>query len=99
MINAPIEAVVILLTASLLPGRAAGRDAQRLDLRGAVLATVGLTSLVYGISQADPRGWSDPVTLQRRLPACDPPVKQRTPAASFIPWRAVLSRRGLLTPP
>lgn len=54
---------MILLTASLLPGRGTGRDAQRLDLRGAVLATVGLTSLVYGISQADPRGWSDPVTL------------------------------------
>ncbi|WP_345893778.1 MFS transporter [Nocardioides sp. TF02-7] len=36
---------------------------RRPDIGGAVLSTVGLTSLVYGVIEAPTRGWSDPVTV------------------------------------
>lgn len=35
----------------------------RLDLAGAVLSTVGMTALVYGIVRSAMAGWSDPITL------------------------------------
>jgi EmrB/QacA subfamily drug resistance transporter len=64
LINVPIGAVVVLLALPLLPvGRAAEQVGTRLDVPGALLATAGLTTLVYGVAQADPRGWGDGVTL------------------------------------
>ncbi|MFF0967266.1 MFS transporter [Streptomyces sp. NPDC003703] len=43
-------------------GSGADRTA-RLDIPGAVLATVGLAALVYGFTLAQNRGWADAVTL------------------------------------
>lgn len=62
LINVPVGAVVI---AAALRGlvESHGDGPRRLDLPGAVLATVGPAAVTYAIAQAPARGWTDPVTL------------------------------------
>jgi len=61
-INVPIGiALLIAAAASLMPSPP-GRDWARLDLPGALTVTVGVSSLVYAVSQATTKGWgSTPV--------------------------------------
>ena len=62
-INLPVGAVVAAGAMHIVP---AGRDSARwsgLDLRGAVLATAGIASLVYALSQAETAGWTSARTL------------------------------------
>lgn len=42
---------------------AEGRNRSPLDIPGAVLATLGLVSLVYGFARAESSGWSDATTI------------------------------------
>ncbi|OXM72305.1 MULTISPECIES: MFS transporter [Amycolatopsis] len=63
LINVPIGAIAILLTArSLTPDDEAGRRG-RLDVAGAMLATGGLAALTYGIAHANDDGWAAPSTI------------------------------------
>ncbi|WTT91742.1 MFS transporter [Streptomyces sp. NBC_00076] len=62
LINVPIGAVVLLGSVIRLPESRAG-DGRRLDLPGAVLATGGLATLAYGISQTEAAGWTAAATL------------------------------------
>ena len=61
-INLPLAVVVVAVT---LRGVPESRDegAGRLDVIGAVLATLGLGALVFGLIEAPVRGWSDPLVL------------------------------------
>ncbi|GAA2139077.1 MFS transporter [Actinomadura napierensis] len=59
LVNVPIGAVAIVLARRLPAGE---RRAGRLHLPGAASATAGLALLAYGLMQAGPRGWDDPVT-------------------------------------
>ncbi len=57
LINVPLAAVVVFTAQKYIPET---RDAQatgRLDVVGAVLACVGLGSLVYGLTEGPPQGW------------------------------------------
>lgn len=57
-VNAPIGAVVALASLRLLPHHIGEENHKiKLDLPGAVLATSGLMSLVYGLSKAPNFGW------------------------------------------
>ncbi|WP_030419506.1 MFS transporter [Streptomyces sp. SCSIO 75703] len=61
-VNVPIAVIAVFGALSLLhdsPGHAGAR----LDIPGVVLGCGGLVSLVYGFSEAQPRGWSDPLVL------------------------------------
>ena len=49
--------------ASCSSPRAATRDPGAFDLRGAALSIATLVTLVYGIIEASPRGWTDPLVL------------------------------------
>lgn len=62
LINVPVGALAIGIAARVLVERrvATGRH---VGLPGAVLATTGMASLTYGITQWEVRGWSDRVTL------------------------------------
>ncbi|MEV2214683.1 MFS transporter [Streptomyces sp. NPDC050997] len=62
LINVPIGAVVLLGSVIRLPESRAG-DGRRLDLPGALLATGGLATLAYGISQTEAAGWTAAATL------------------------------------
>jgi EmrB/QacA subfamily drug resistance transporter len=61
-VNVPIGILVVFAAMRLLPHHI-GEENQKikLDLPGAVLATAGLMSLVYGLSQAPTKGWGSGV--------------------------------------
>lgn len=62
LINVPVGALVLAGSAFLLAeGRAEGR--RRIDLLGAVLVTVGLAAVAYGIVQTEEAGWTATRTL------------------------------------
>ena len=60
-INVPFGIAVVLLAPRFVAEPA--RHPARLDFYGAVAATGGVTSLVYGLLHAPAYGWSDPTTL------------------------------------
>jgi EmrB/QacA subfamily drug resistance transporter len=61
-VNVPIAVLAVAGAFALLHDRPGHREA-RLDVPGAVLGCGGLVSIVYGFSEAQPRGWSDPLVL------------------------------------
>jgi EmrB/QacA subfamily drug resistance transporter len=60
-VNVPIGALVVIATPRVLK-RSAPRGG-KLDIPGALLATAGMTALVYGLVSAPARGWADPITV------------------------------------
>ncbi|WRZ08921.1 MFS transporter [Streptomyces sp. NBC_00385] len=56
-------AVIALIGAATLVHERPGRADTRPDTAGMVLGTGGLIALSYGLAQADPRGWTDPLVL------------------------------------
>ncbi|WP_073950865.1 MFS transporter [Streptomyces kebangsaanensis] len=61
-VNVPIAVVTVVGALVLLRDRP-GNTGARLDVRGAVLGCGGLVAVVYGCSEAQPRGWTDPLVL------------------------------------
>ncbi|MET7682627.1 MFS transporter [Streptomyces sp. NPDC005423] len=61
-VNIPIAIVAVVGAFALLHDRP-GHEGVRLDVPGAVLGCGGLVAIVYGFSEAEPRGWTDPVVL------------------------------------
>ncbi|HWW52128.1 MAG TPA: DHA2 family efflux MFS transporter permease subunit [Acidimicrobiales bacterium] len=62
LINVPIIAAALGLGAFLVP-RSKDPQQARLDLVGAGLSIVGISSLVYGLIQAPDKGWSSTQTI------------------------------------
>lgn len=62
LINVPVAAVLIWATLAYLDEYKTEHKV-RLDFIGAVLATAGLTTLVYGFSNAERHGWTSTGTL------------------------------------
>lgn len=60
-VNIPVGVIVLASMRTLLPETP--RQRGRLDLAGAVLATVALSSLVYGIVRAPEEGWGSSATV------------------------------------
>jgi EmrB/QacA subfamily drug resistance transporter len=56
-VNVPVGILVVLASIRLLPHHDRGDNKTHLDLPGAILATGGLVSLVYGLSKAPTDGW------------------------------------------
>ncbi len=63
LVNVPVGALAIVLAARYLTADHRRGTRHGLDVPGAVLATVGLASVTYGIARAQTHGWSDPVTV------------------------------------
>jgi EmrB/QacA subfamily drug resistance transporter len=61
-INVPI-AVAVLVVAPIVLQDSRSAQRSRLDVPGAVLVTLGLLALVYGLTNAAETAWTDPVTL------------------------------------
>lgn len=61
-VNVPVAVVAVVGATALLRDRP-GHRGVRLDVPGAVLGCGGLVALVYGFSEAEPRGWTDPLVL------------------------------------
>ncbi len=60
LINVPV-AVVVFIALTRVPESRDEEAAHRLDLAGAMLATLGLGGLVFGLLEAGTRGWDDPL--------------------------------------
>ncbi|MFG2193335.1 MFS transporter [Streptomyces sp. NPDC048639] len=60
LVNIPIGAAVIIGTRVLKDG---SRGTGRLDVPGALTGTVGLTSLVYGLTRGGSEGWDDAAAM------------------------------------
>ncbi|MEU1470916.1 MDR family MFS transporter [Streptomyces sp. NPDC005761] len=58
----PFAVIALIGAATLVHERPGSTDA-RTDTAGTVLGTGGLIALTYGLAQADPRGWTDPLVL------------------------------------
>ncbi|MDJ1131252.1 MFS transporter [Streptomyces iconiensis] len=65
LINVPIGAVTAILAARIPASSAAGRGRERprLDIPGAVAATLGLLAFIHGLGLAQSHGWLAPDTL------------------------------------
>ncbi|MHC3469124.1 MFS transporter [Streptomyces sp. 7R007] len=61
-VNVPIAVVAVIGAVVLLHDRP-GHTGARLDVPGVLLGCGGLVAIVYGFSEAEPRGWSDPLVL------------------------------------
>ncbi|MFR9757120.1 MFS transporter [Streptomyces sp. TR06-5] len=61
-VNVPIAVLAVVGALTLLHDRPGNAEA-RLDIPGVVLGCGGLVALVYGVSEAQPRGWSSPLVL------------------------------------
>jgi EmrB/QacA subfamily drug resistance transporter len=62
-INLPVALLVTLAGRHVVPADPAQAKWRGLDLRGAVVATISLAALVYGVSQAEVDGWTSSQTL------------------------------------
>lgn len=61
-INLPIAAAVIAISLLFVPESCGERGKHKLDLAGALLITLGLGLLVFGMIEAPGLGWRNPVT-------------------------------------
>ncbi|WP_184840966.1 DHA2 family efflux MFS transporter permease subunit [Allocatelliglobosispora scoriae] len=62
LVNIPIALIAVFAALAVVPESRAHGDT-KYDVPGAVTATLGLVSLVYGFTQAADKGWSDSATL------------------------------------
>jgi EmrB/QacA subfamily drug resistance transporter len=62
LVNPPIIAVLAVAVPRLLP-RDAGSGRNRLDVAGAVLATLSVTSLIYGLTEGEDNGFTAPQAI------------------------------------
>ncbi|HEX7288206.1 MAG TPA: MFS transporter [Candidatus Angelobacter sp.] len=60
-INLPIAVAVVAISFLRVPESRAESSRHKLDIAGALLATTGLGSLIYGLIEAPNYGWSDPL--------------------------------------
>ena len=57
LINVPIGLALVLFSANLIPEGRSESDNRHFDLPGAILVTIGMTALTYGIVETDTHGW------------------------------------------
>jgi MFS family permease len=62
-INAPLAVVVLVIVALKVPESRDDTVSGKLDWLGALLATLGLGALVYGLIESGNRGFTDPLVL------------------------------------
>jgi EmrB/QacA subfamily drug resistance transporter len=63
LVNVPVVALALGLTAALLPESRDEEAGRHIDLRGALVLTAGLGMLMIGIIQAAQWGWASPAVL------------------------------------
>lgn len=62
-INLPLAAAVIAISLRFVPESRDEQEAGRLDLAGALLATLGLGGVTFGLIESQQKGWGDPWVL------------------------------------
>ncbi|SDP49859.1 drug resistance transporter, EmrB/QacA subfamily [Nakamurella panacisegetis] len=62
-VNVPLVVLAVIGAALLLPRQNKAEVKPKLDLPGTIVIVLGLVSLVYGLAQAETKGWTSGVTL------------------------------------
>jgi EmrB/QacA subfamily drug resistance transporter len=62
-LNLPLALAVVVIALRFVPESRDSQASQKLDLAGALLATLGLCGLTFGLIESSRRGWGDPVIL------------------------------------
>jgi EmrB/QacA subfamily drug resistance transporter len=98
VINVPIGVVLIAASLRLVPEGRSETEHRHFDATGAVLVTVGLVALVYGIVRTDALGWGSPGVLAPLaagvlLIAAFAFVEGRVARAPLVPARIVRMTR------
>jgi MFS family permease len=97
LVNPPVIAVLVVAMLELLPkGGAHGPEARqrgRLDVAGAVLVTVSVAALIYGLSRGQQSGFGAPATIGALgaavLLGAAFVVTERRVAAPMVPFRVL----------
>src|SRR5690606_19442149 len=63
LLNVPVALIPIVLAARDIPRDVVQKRSRRPDLLGAVLATLGMTVLVYAVVRTPELGWTRPQTV------------------------------------
>jgi EmrB/QacA subfamily drug resistance transporter len=63
LINVPVAALVVACTRWAVPETRDTHATGGLDVRGAALAVAGLAAVTWALTEAGPRGWTDPAVL------------------------------------
>jgi EmrB/QacA subfamily drug resistance transporter len=63
LVNPPMIAVLVIAMLRILPTQGHRRPAPRLDVPGAILATVSIGSLIFGLSEGQQDGFGAPPTV------------------------------------
>jgi len=63
LVNPPIIVVLVIAIRRVLPARTRRAAGARLDIAGAVSATASIALLIFGLSQGQQRGFTDPPAL------------------------------------
>jgi EmrB/QacA subfamily drug resistance transporter len=62
-LNLPLALAVVVIALRFVPESRDPEASQKLDIAGALLATLGLCGLTFGLIESSRRGWGDPVVL------------------------------------
>ena len=89
LINVPIGLAVVLFSGRLVPEGRGQTEGRHFDLLGAVLVTLGMTALTYGIVTTDRLGWGSPGTLA-------PLTAGATLLVAFVLYEAGVAREPLM---
>jgi EmrB/QacA subfamily drug resistance transporter len=63
LVNVPIGIAIVAYSRNLIPEGRSESESRHFDLAGAVLVTLGMTALTYGIVQTDAHAWSSAAVL------------------------------------
>jgi EmrB/QacA subfamily drug resistance transporter len=63
LVNVPIGAAVIAFGRGLIPEGAGTAESRHFDISGALLVTIGMVALTFGIVRSDVLGWGSPGVL------------------------------------
>jgi len=87
VINVPIGLAIVLFSARLIPEGRSEVENRHFDLPGAILVTLGMTALTYGIVTTDRLSWGSPGVLV-------PLAAGAVLLTVFVAYEAGLSRRA-----
>jgi MFS transporter, DHA2 family, multidrug resistance protein len=85
LINVPVIALALVAVAVLMP-ESRSELRPRLDAAGAVVSSLGLTALVYGVIKAGQNGWTDVTALATMAAGA-------AVLAVFVAWEQQITRR------
>jgi EmrB/QacA subfamily drug resistance transporter len=102
-VNVPIAAVLVAITPGIVResrAESAATENRTFDAAGAVLGTVGVLALIYGVIRAEPLGWDSAEVIGSLVAAAVLLITfvavERTSPAPLVPMRLFRSR-GLST--